>query len=154
MYLPDFWLPDCKTFFEVKGPLNEKDMLKMSNLAKAVVHRGIMVAIGSVVIPDSLGLVYPIPYLWQDEWDAELGKGIVCDRDYVDIAVCAKCKKPYLIWMNQQWTCRNCGYYDGDSTYDTLILRERNSYKKFTYDEQDILVRNNHGGHNKDVSRD
>lgn len=125
-YLPDFWLPSCKTFFEVKGPLGDKDMSKMKQLAEAVAPKGIMVAIGSVAIPDSLGLVFPVPFEWADSWDIERGfkegQQLISDRDYVDIAICHKCKKPYIIWKSQGWTCRNCGYYDGDNTWDTLIL--------------------------------
>lgn len=132
-YLPDFWLPDCKTFFEVKGPLSEKDLTKMRKLAEAVAPRGIMVAVGSVVIPDSLGLVYPIPFFCGDEWCVEDGKGIICDRDYVDIAVCNKCKTPYIVYLWQGWDCRNCGFYDGNNTSGNNIIHEKNTYKKFSY---------------------
>lgn len=132
-YLPDFWLPDCKTFFEVKGPLNEKDMLKMRKLAEGLVDRGVMVAIGGGSIPDSLGLVYPIPFEWSDEWGSEDGQGIICGRDHVDIAICNKCKRPYIIWKNQGWRCRNCGYWEGDETCERFILYGKEEYKRFNY---------------------
>lgn len=60
-YLPDFWLPNCKTFFEVKGIIGEIDINKVCQLAEGVVHKGIMVVIGGVKIPESIGLVFPFP---------------------------------------------------------------------------------------------
>lgn len=124
-YLPDFWMPECRTFFEVKGPLHEKDMNKMRRLAEAVAPKGIMVAIGSADIPDSLGLVYPIPFPYTDEYEIENGHGILYNQDYVDIAICNRCKKPYIIFKYQGWTCRNCGFYDGDNTWERLLLYEK-----------------------------
>jgi len=122
-YLPDFWLPDCKTFFEVKGIIDEQDLNKIKNLARAVAPKGIMVAIGRTQVPDSLGLVTPIPFLWDDEWACENGADIIDDRDCVDIAICQQCDKPYIIYLCQGWSCRNCGYYDGDNTWKDLIFR-------------------------------
>jgi hypothetical protein len=121
-YLPDFWFPDCRTFFEVKGVLNDKDQTKLHNLAKAVYSEGIMVAIGMTGIPESLGLVKPIPYKWADCWAGDGETGILVDKNYVDIAICAKCNKPYIIYKAQGWSCRNCSYYDGDNTWSSLIL--------------------------------
>ncbi len=132
-YLPDFWLPDCKTFFEVKGPLNEKDMIKMRKLAEGSVNQGIMVAIGGSLIPDALGLIYPIPYKCGNEWEMEDSQGIICDRDYVDIAICGRCKKPYIIWLHQDWSCRNCYYGGGNNTFKELILHGKEEYKKFNF---------------------
>lgn len=132
-YLPDFWLPNCKTFFEVKGLLNDTDMNKMKQLAECVAPKGIFVAIGSSPIPNSLGLVYPIPFHCMDEIDLEDGEGFVSDKDLVEIAICAKCHKPYIIWLNQGWSCRNCGYYEGDSTWESLVIRETQSPKFIDY---------------------
>lgn len=132
-YLPDFWLQDCRTYFEVKVPLNEKDMTKMRNLAEAVAKKGIMVAIGGSLIPDALGLIYPIPYKWGNEWEMEDSQGIICDRDYVDIAICGRCKKPYIIWLHQDWSCRNCDYGGGNNTFKELILHGKENYKKFNF---------------------
>ncbi len=34
-YLPDFYLPDCKQFFEVKGIMNDRDFNKINRLIEA-----------------------------------------------------------------------------------------------------------------------
>lgn len=33
------------------------------------------------------------------------------------LAQCRKCKTYYFTTLNIDWTCKHCGYYDGDSTY-------------------------------------
>lgn len=106
-YLPDFWLPDCKTFFEVKGVFDEKSWNKIRQLSNAASPKEILVAIGESDVPFSLGLIS--------------GSTIYRFSD-TDIAVCSKCLKPYILCLGEEWTCRNCGYYDGDATFRTLIL--------------------------------
>ena len=36
------------------------------------------------------------------------------------LAQCRKCQECYFITNNGDWTCKHCGHYDGDCTYDYL----------------------------------
>ena len=45
-YLPDFWLPDSKTFFEAKGIFDELDFEKIKRLWKKVINKKIDIIIG------------------------------------------------------------------------------------------------------------
>ena len=127
-YLPDFWFPDCKTFFEVKGVMGEKDINKIQQLAKSVVHKGLMVLVGGVHIPDSIGLVYPFPGFpdpdgCYDAWEKPDEVKSLADYNDVELVECSKCLQPYFIHNNTDYACRNCGYYDGTSTFGTVESR-------------------------------
>jgi hypothetical protein len=46
-YLPDFWLPRTRAFFEVKGVFESEDIDKVLALARVAAPRGIQVGLGT-----------------------------------------------------------------------------------------------------------
>lgn len=104
-YLPDFYLPDCKQFFEVKGLMTDIDM----NKVQALISAGYSVTIG-----------------YDD------GKFIACDnwggRDYSfctdntsALCKCRKCKKYWFMGVNGIYKCPCCGHYDGDGGFEEVM---------------------------------
>jgi hypothetical protein len=102
-YLPDFWLPDSRTYLEVKGPLKERtDLVKLAQ-DQIDSETGGCAEIDHVlfVVSDERGQMtlgnHPTEKVW---W----GK---C-RDCL-------CWGPEVICA--AWTCRCCGFYNGIKTY-------------------------------------
>lgn len=127
-YLPDFWFPDCKTFFEVKGVMGEKDINKIHQLASSVACEGLMVIIGGVHIPNSIGLVYPFPSTTDSErcydiWEKPDEENSIADYKDVLLVECSKCLQPYFSHINIDYTCRNCGFHNGNATFGTIIYQ-------------------------------
>lgn len=61
LYLPDFWLPEIKTFVEVKGILEEKDEEKLWTLATAAACQGIMTILAESPVGQGFRIVEPSP---------------------------------------------------------------------------------------------
>ena len=97
-YLPDFYLPESHTFFEVKGSLSEESAHKIELLLKA----GCRVAVGY-----SVGT-------FQATVD-DFGCGFSLENfDNSAIAQCRKCGKYWFLGFTGDFTCPCCGEYDGD----------------------------------------
>ena len=96
-YLPDFWLPEIKTFFEVKGVL--ENIEKPRKLAEALEgdYWGFPEIL--VVVGDSYGKVFS-PIHRRD--------------NAFSMAKCAKCGKYWFYLDEGFWQCRACGEYEGD----------------------------------------
>lgn len=105
LYLPDFYLPDCKQFFEVKGVMSGKDMEKIN----ALIGQGFSVTVG---MDDgkfrSCGLFGDNEFLLDDQRDS-----ILCR--------CNKCGCLYFSSVAGSWECQCCGYHDGSSTMSILM---------------------------------
>lgn len=108
-YLPDFWLSNSNTFFEVKGPVTP-GADKAEALAKAVEDDWFdpttMVIIGN-----------------------ELGElKIPGEDDDVRLQKCAMCKMYCFVSVSRSYACRNCGTHDGDhhieEWYDRIELKQ------------------------------
>ena len=99
-YLPDFYLVDSASFFEVKGVMTEKDTLKIM----ALIDTGHPVTIG-----------------FDD------GKFISCDNwsEYYEIVdegsswlcQCNWCGNYWFMGSNGVYTCQCCGALDGDGHF-------------------------------------
>jgi len=96
-YLPDFWLPDLRTFVEVKGP-TVPGRRKPQELAKEV-SEDVIVLIGWPPVRKS-----NCPYLWEPylNWADPLGYD-------TRLAICPGCSG--WQWMRAQLSrkCRLCG---------------------------------------------
>ncbi len=122
-YLPDFWLPGIRTFFEVKGSHGER-IDKTIKLAEAICEEdfaGLVDVPGDswspymerlqdptrmVVLGDSRGRMWNIfPELYKQDFADETA----------GVGKCYSCGKYYFFECMMTWTCRACGYYDGDS---------------------------------------
>ncbi|MGA2467238.1 MAG: hypothetical protein ABSH06_23170 [Thermodesulfobacteriota bacterium] len=110
-YLPDFWLPEIRTFLEVKGPFipgaeKARDLAVVLNPEEEVWFPNVLVVIGN-----------------------ELGELRLADDDsHVSLAVCERCKGYWFMPDTGSYACRNCGIYDGDHhiirTFDILTLSQ------------------------------
>lgn len=107
-YLPDFYLPKAKMFFEVKGMgLTSEDASKIDKL---ITYSGKNVAIGYSDMSFQATSIYG-----EDE------KGHrICSMDTKEdswLIRCDSCKEFQFIGSIGSWECRGCGYYDGDSGF-------------------------------------
>ena len=94
-YLPDFFLPDSETWFEVKGVLNEEDTQKIEMFLRSIRYF-------VVGYPD---MTFDVV----DEWN-----GGFSGKDYSGLSKCPICGK-YFFYSGGGWYgCKNCGAYDGD----------------------------------------
>jgi hypothetical protein len=112
-YLPDFWLPKIKTFFEVKGIM--RNIEKPFKLAKALEeddyewHQEIMVLIG-----DPYGRI--ITPLYDNEYNLSMAK-------------CAKCGEYWFYLEEGSYQCRNCGEHRGDHHLRDVSYPEELSFR-------------------------
>ena len=111
-YLPDFWLPEIRTFLEVKGPVipgaeKAKDLAVVLNPeVEAWWFPNFLVVIGN-----------------------EMGELRLAEDDsHVSLAVCERCKRYWFMPDTGSYACRNCGIHDGDhhimKTFDKLALSQ------------------------------
>lgn len=118
MYLPDFYLPDQKTFFECKGVMSKQDEHKIEQLAKSITNsnkcRELIIGFADMTFKTAW---------WVDE---SMNVSLFHDGSYMDycdeswLCRCHKCGKLFFMPSWFGWECRCCGYYDGDSGFDIL----------------------------------
>lgn len=105
-YLPDFYLPNSKTFFEVKGlELTKEDELKIDKL---ITYSGKNVAIGYS------DMSFQATSIYED-------KETIFSMDSKSeswLIQCYSCNEYQFIGSLGSWSCRCCGYYDGNSGFD------------------------------------
>lgn len=104
-YLPDFYLPDSDTFFEVKGVLSEKDNQKIQRFREDI---------KKPVVIGYDGMKFDATDAWNE------GKYEFAGQDSSVLARCKDCGKAYFMGMNGSFRCRCCGAYDGDGHFDLL----------------------------------
>ena len=128
-YLPDFWLPEIRTFVEVKGILDDKDNEKIERLTRTASDRGITTIVAEAPCPYSFRIGYPTPQTIAippfNPEDPEETFGLHSD---VDLAKCAKCLKWYFRDTCMSWACTACGFYDGSGTYSQIHPESLNDY--------------------------
>lgn len=107
LYLPDFYLPESKTYFEVKGIMNDIDMHKIKQLQKDL---GVSVAIGYA----------DMTFQSSDQWDKD-SFSISYKEDSLFVK-CYECGKYYFVGNIGSYVCMNCGHYDGDHTFDIISI--------------------------------
>lgn len=139
-YLPDFYLPDMNTFFEVKGVMDRVDEHKIESLLK---ESGKYVAIG----------YDEMEFQASNDW---WGEGItLTDKESSRLVQCKFCGKPYFMGLDGSFECRCCGEYDGDHGFSGLLCgcnrwpyrgNDQNKYMpllkakqaRFEHDEKEI----------------
>lgn len=97
-YLPDFWLPDCRTFLEVKGLMDDASERKIAALVEAAAPRGITVVVGEAPAGERFHLRSP-----ED------------DGPYAVFGVCSTCFRGCFYAQCGGWSCRCCGLHNGDN---------------------------------------
>jgi len=100
-YLPDFYLPESNTFFEVKGIMTDKDADKIKSLLK---HSGKHVAVG---YPD-------MSFQASDDWWSGSQGYEFTTKSSSLLVKCLCCGKYYFMGNNGSYVCRCCDAYDGD----------------------------------------
>lgn len=98
-YLPDFYLPDSKQWFEVKGVMSNKDMSKISLLAKDS-QKDVVVG-----LPGGEFYMYSCYF---DDTVVLMSKG----ETYIN--ECLECGKKSFMNSNGSYECQCCDAYDGD----------------------------------------
>lgn len=100
-YQPDFWIPESRAWFEVKGALSDEDHGKIVRLARAAAFRGELVLMGGA----------PAGYLF-GEVDQQAKWNLNCS-----FGRCAHCDQ----WAVAMLACRACGFFETDPTRETYI---------------------------------
>lgn len=124
-YLPDFYLPDQKTFFECKGRMDEESEKKIAMLAKAS-HKEIIIGYSGMTF-QAAG--------WGPKWEEfenDWEKGQLY-QDSAWLCECRKCGKLFFMSEGGSWACRCCGHYDGDAGFDVKCYGDdpTNEYTAF-----------------------
>lgn len=100
-YLSDFWLPDCRTFVEVKGPTTDRadlvtkaqDEVDSERLERCSPDKPLF------VLCDEFGRMFA-----GDELETHLSRCERCSQWYFRVDCCG-------------WNCRCCGHADGNATF-------------------------------------
>lgn len=109
-YLPDFYLPQSKQFFEVKGVLKHKDMHKI----EAAVKAGLDVVIG---YDDGK---FQALSSWPDD-ECESLSWVFDSPGESYLCKCKTCGNYWFLGIVGSFTCRCCGEYDGDHHMSTVM---------------------------------
>lgn len=121
-YLPDFWLPDCRTFFEVKGLWNDLDQEKVARLHRKALAENIMVAVGQSERRNLVvGSVRATPEDLLFGMTTPEGIPVINYRDTF-LAICTACGKPWILTTEGSYQCRSCGEWDGDHQIGKVLL--------------------------------
>lgn len=105
-YLPDFYLPESDSFFEVKGILSKKDKHKIDQFQEEV-KRPITIGYADMTFQSSY-------YAAEDLYFIDYKS----DSAFVR---CCFCRKLYFLSLNGSYACPNCGHYNGDATFHEII---------------------------------
>lgn len=106
LYLPDFYLPDCDMWFEVKGVMSEKDLHKIEQL---------MIDSRKAVIVGYPEMTFEACNNWGE------GSYTRAEMDMSSLCRCKQCGCLWFVGYEGSYTCANCGYYTGDDHFDVLL---------------------------------
>ena len=126
-YLPDFWLPEIKTFIEVKGILDPVDEIKLQLLAEHMTPKGIATAVVHDVRPAAQvvlvtpTLTYYIPADCEEYQPPPL-EDIAAGKYQMTVAEaqwgeCVDCGRWYVVEVAGSW---NCSYCDRNNGHDLV----------------------------------
>ena len=107
MYLPDFYLPECGQWFEVKGVMHPKDIHKIEMFIK---ESGCALTVGYEDFT-----FQACDNWWYNEFS-------LADKHASILASCRTCGKKWFMGTNGSYACPCCDAYDGDRGFDTLAF--------------------------------
>jgi len=122
LYSPDFYLPEIKTFIEVKGA-TDSDLSKPQKLLKTLQDQWVGTTDQKQYI-DSEGNTQNIDALMNWEWDQPFMviaifsdgtfKSVDEEGNHTDLffTKCAKCNSWQFIHTSGFYACRKCGHHD------------------------------------------
>ena len=105
-YLPDFYLPDSKTFVECKGIMTPTDEHKINMFIEESRR-------------DFLLVHNDLTFQACDNWDgnyytlAKPSQSVLCQ--------CLNCGKKYFMGWTASWMCKCCGVHEGDGHFVPLL---------------------------------
>lgn len=102
LYLPDFYLPESKQFFEVKGVMTEKDMHKVNQFIEDSGR------------PCTIGYS-DFTFEACDNWDED-GFALT-NKDNSCLVQCTVCNKYYFVGYSGFYKCQCCGAYCGNDYF-------------------------------------
>ena len=136
-YLPDFWLPEIKTFVEVKGIMDDLDKEKLRRLIPLASERGITVIVGYA----PAGLNYHMGY---PNWQGEIpdmtadGSEVFAHRvllhNAVDVARCCNCGRVFFRDVEGSWQCQAGCPYSDNADIDTFYTEDNQANGGITLD--------------------
>ena len=100
-YLPDFYLPESKEFFEVKGVLDDEDLQKIESFME---ETNLPVAVGYS------DMTFQAPGKYQHY--------CLEDKDFSYLCYCSVCGKPFFLGYGGAWDCTACGSWDKYHIYE------------------------------------
>lgn len=118
-YLPDFYLPESKSWFEVKGEMDEESSRKIDLFVK----EGNVMTIG----------YYDFEFNAMDIWGKDCGSFAGSDSSW--LCECFECGHKYFIGLCGSYRCPCCGAYDGDSHFFVHAGGWRDSWSVLTTNE-------------------
>ena len=124
-YLPDFWLPDSKQWFEVKGIMSEKDTHKIELLCYESKH--------DVVVGYANGEFDMYDTFFADEDGKKELTHYSKGETYINR--CRVCKKYSFMNSVGSYQCQCCNAYDGDSYINWIMEGEINHWSRKEHNE-------------------
>lgn len=104
-YLPDFYLPESKQFFEVKGILEEFDAEKIRRVIESGHSLTIGKSNGAFIACDNWCQNGFSPAFGNDSW----------------LCRCKECGKYWFMGCEGSYECQCCGEYSGDGHFDIVM---------------------------------
>lgn len=119
MYLPDFFLPDSKQWFEVKGIMNDIDKHKIEMLCKESGH--------DVVVGYANGN-FEMCDIRMADWPNETPSLTWYSKEETYINRCTVCKKHSFMNCIGSYVCQCCDSYDGDHYISWIMSGDGSKY--------------------------
>lgn len=109
MYLPDFYLPDSDTYAEIKGVMSDKDQNKIEQFMKDS-KKDFLIGYENIHFQacDIFGSDDNSDFALSEEENS-----VMCQ--------CYSCKKIFFTGLLGSYECKCCGYYNGDSTFNSIL---------------------------------
>ena len=101
-YLPDFYLPDSKEFFEVKGVLDDEDYQKVESFMEET-HFPVVIGYSD--------MTFQSPGKYYKHYCLE-------DKDTSYLCYCSVCGTPFFLGYCGVWDCTACGSWDKYHCYE------------------------------------
>lgn len=106
-YLPDFYLPESDSFFEVKGILCKKDKHKIDQFQKEVKR------------PITIGYA---DMTFQASYYVAEGLYFIDNKSDSAFVRCCFCRQLYFLNLKGSYVCPKCGHHDGDATFHEIMM--------------------------------
>lgn len=114
-YLPDFFLPAQRAYFECKGVMLREDEDKILQLAA---ESKTDVVIGMQIF-NGKPLLSMVDAFNDDYWMIRGG---------IKVAKCLRCGKVYFMTDCGSWECRICGAYEGNGHFEEVFYSDSWGY--------------------------